>query len=388
MDMRSIMHLVEGRFDGENTYEYGASKAASDYASHVWYHGSEDDFDQFDPAAMRAFNRGFWFSENPKLTGYYGPNQYKCRLHLHNPLLVSEADYEAGKPNGPNSWLMKAKEGGHDAVIIQDIIDGDTMSTVCGVIDPSIIEVLDKDIYQDDIDEEVKFPLAKGVLDRARGSYGALVCVMNPKDFLRLTTVSNADLEHILHKDEFAPSVAAYKNVEHPVYNKNQYGMPYLNVDFESGKVLGHEGRHRAAMVVREGGTKFPCVLFFKSSMEWEVTYFREPVSVEDGEVVYGRGEHLEQMFKSQDDAEAFIAGLKKENANVDGEFYNTEIKTNALGGSTMKGSPRSEPDKWRYDPWKPEDMPDQLIGQFNSAIVVPKSRLRVGVVKGYSHYR
>lgn len=378
--------LEEGRFDDENTYQYGAQKTAEDYTRMVWYHGGEDDFDTFEGGRGRY--KGLWFAENPKLTGYYGPNQFKVRLHIKNPLIVSEEEYIAGKPNGPTSWLAKAESEGHDAVIIQDIIDGDTESTVCGVADPSIIEILDKDIYQDEIDEEVKFPLAKDVLSRARGSYGALLCVMNPMDFLRLTTVSEVDREHILHKDEFAPSVAAFKSGEHPKYNKNQYGIPYLNVDYESGQVVGHEGRHRAAMMVREGGTKFPCVLYFRSAMEFEVTYSREPISIENGEVVYGRGEYHEQIFKSQEEAEAFIDNLKAENKNIESDVYNSDIKNRALGGSTMKGSPRSIPSEWKYDAWKPEDMPNQLIGQFNSSVVVPKSDMKVGVVKGYGHYK
>lgn len=148
MDMRKLMQLMEGRFDTENTYQYGAQKAAAQYASHVWYHGSEDDFDQFESGHGRYF--ALWFAENPKLTGYYGANQYKVRLHFKNPLIVSEEEYNAGKPNGPTYWAKEAANGGHDAVIIQDIIDGDTESTVCGILDPQIVEILDKDIYVDE----------------------------------------------------------------------------------------------------------------------------------------------------------------------------------------------------------------------------------------------
>jgi hypothetical protein len=48
-----------------------------------------------------------------------------------------------------------------------------------------------------DLNEAARLPLRKNVLDRMRGSYGALVVTMDPKDFL-LLTASPSDLETIL----------------------------------------------------------------------------------------------------------------------------------------------------------------------------------------------
>ncbi len=374
MDMRALMAVVEGRFDDENAYEYGAAKSAAEYASHVWYHGSEEDFDAFVDTGRY---QGMWFAENPRLTGYYGPNQYKVRLNFKNPLIVTEAEYAAHKPNGPTSWAKKAQAEGHDAVIIQDIIDGDTESTVCGVIDPSIIEILDKDIYQDEI-EEARLPLRKDMIRGARGNYGALVAVMDPSDFIRLTTP--ADEVHQIYKDKFALSIADYESGADETFNKNQYNMPFLMVNHETGKVKGHEGRHRAAMVAKEGGKKFPCYLIFKHSYEYEVSYTKEPKWEETD------GEALTQTFKTTGELEQFVAELKRLNDDADHDYWYSNFNTETYGGGTMKGSPRSE--KWDYDAWLLDDMPEQLIGQYDELVVVPKSRMRIGLVKGYSHFK
>jgi len=150
MEIRELFeHIDEGRFDDENAYEYGTTKTAAEYGSHVWYHGSEADMKSFMSAKVRDSRFvGLWFAENPKLTGYYGPNQYKVKLGFKNPLIVSEDEYIENKPNGPGYWARKARDEGHDAVIIQDIIDGDTESTICCVFNPRIIRIIDKDLYQ------------------------------------------------------------------------------------------------------------------------------------------------------------------------------------------------------------------------------------------------
>jgi hypothetical protein len=139
--------INEGRFDDENSYAYGTTKTATEYAAHVWYHGSETDMKSFTSTAPRHSKYiGLWFAENPKLTGYYGPNQYKVKLNFKKPLVVSEEEYIKNKL-GPTYWARKARDEGYDAVIIQDIIDGDTESTICCVFNPKIIRIIDKDVY-------------------------------------------------------------------------------------------------------------------------------------------------------------------------------------------------------------------------------------------------
>lgn len=140
--------LMEGAFDVENTYEPGTNKSAAEYANQLWFHGTDEDFDEFRLGVRRMGDgRALWFSENPKMSGYYGPNQYKVKLHFHNPLIVGEAEYEE---QSKNEWISLARLQENDALIIQDIVDGDTISTICCVFDPSIVEILGKDIYKDE----------------------------------------------------------------------------------------------------------------------------------------------------------------------------------------------------------------------------------------------
>lgn len=326
--------------------------------------------------------RGFWFAENPKLTGYYGPSQYKVRLHITNPLIVSEEEFIAHKPNGPSFWAAKAEQAGHDSVIIQDIIDGDTESTVCCVFDSHLIEIVDKDIYQDELEEDVvtekNLPLRKGTVDNARGMYGALICVMDPNDFIRLTTGDEQAFNSIF-SDDFA-SLDDYKAGTHPNYNKSQYNMPWLGVIYPSGEVVQHEGRHRAAMVAKAGGRSFPCTLVFYAPTTWHVTY-------EKYEYESQKEEFLEKDFPTRAAANEFIEKLESLNDDPDHPYSYFGIKKNESGGGKLKGSPRSDPSKWQFAPWRPSDAPPMLVGQFNSSIRIPTNRMKFGVVKGYSHY-
>jgi hypothetical protein len=234
-----------------------------------------------------------------------------------------------------------------------------------------------------EIDEDVKFPLRKGVLGSARGNYAAMIAVMDPRDFIRLTT-PNKEIDQI-YKGKFASSVADYKSGVHPEFNKDQYNMPFLYVEHATGKVKGHEGRHRAAMVAKEGGKKFPCVLIFKELREWAVTYTEAPFT-EDGE--FGEGVDKEQTFSSQDEANAFQAKLKQLNNDVHHGSYYSRIEIETLGGGTMKGSPRSDPSNWEFKAWEHRDMPPQLVGQFDQSVIIPTDRMQHGVVKGYRHFK
>ena len=92
---------------------------------------------------------GFWFAENPKAVGYYGPNTVKVSLEIENPLLIDTETYYEYRV-GPSEWAKKAYVEGYDSAVIQDIVDGDTESTVACVFDPSRIKILKFDVYGDD----------------------------------------------------------------------------------------------------------------------------------------------------------------------------------------------------------------------------------------------
>jgi hypothetical protein len=80
---------------------------------------------------------------------------------------------------------------------------------------------------------------------------------LHPKDFLALTTPDDEHLEMIKSN---AKDVDFYNKAGSIVH-------PFLWFDLKSGKVDGHEGRHRAAAVLNSGGKtmKVALVAFNKS---------------------------------------------------------------------------------------------------------------------------
>jgi len=73
---------------------------------------------------------------------------------------------------------------------------------------------------------------------------------IDPRDFLKLTTQDEKHLQYIVFNAK-------------PVEQYNQWVRdgeilvsPYLNVDMHTGRVCGHEGRHRAAALIRDESAK------------------------------------------------------------------------------------------------------------------------------------
>ena len=225
---------------------------------------------------------------------------------------------------------------------------------------------------------EANLPLRKGAIANARGNYDALICVMNPIDFIRLTTEDEESLNRIF-TDEFS-SLDDF-NKEGSTYNKNSYNMPFLKVIHETGKVLGHEGRHRAAMIAKAGGKSFPCTIAFATNYTYEVSWSESDFAHEDADDV-----EKVQNFETIEDAREFVKKLEALNNRDDLTIFYSNVKLQVDGGSRMKGSPRSE--GWNYKPWSVSDVPAQFIGEFNPAMIIPTSKMRFGLVKGYRHYR
>jgi hypothetical protein len=238
-----------------------------------------------------------------------------------------------------------------------------------------------KALGEPELDEDARLPLRKGVVNGMRGEYAALVVVMDPNDFIRLTT-PESEVQQI-YKDKFALSVRDYDQGTDTSFNKNMYNMPFLIVTHATGQVEGHEGRHRAAMVAKEGGKRFPCVILFRTPAVFELTYSKSHKW--DDEEDATREEH---QFTNREEVKTFTDELEKLNHDANHDYWYSNFDTEALGRTKMRGSPRSDTTKWEYDAWTPEDMPDQLIGQYDPLVIVPKSRMKVGVVKGYSHYK
>jgi hypothetical protein len=82
----------------------------------------------------------------------------------------------------------------------------------------------------------------------------AYIAKMNPQDFLRMTTATEEGQQRILN--EAAPldeSSLQQTGRDNPIR---------LYIDEETGKIVGHEGRHRCVALARAGVTNVPVLLF------------------------------------------------------------------------------------------------------------------------------
>jgi len=79
---------------------------------------------------------------------------------------------------------------------------------------------------------------------------------MTPIDFLRLSTPNQAFIKDLM---------AASKDLDFynsPEVQKGMYVHPFIEFDNNTGKVTAHEGRNRAAAVIKAGGSVFLVALF------------------------------------------------------------------------------------------------------------------------------
>lgn len=236
-----------------------------------------------------------------------------------------------------------------------------------------------------DLLESYRLPLISGGVPNARGSYGAFLVTMNPNDFLKLTVTNDEELEHIvnrpfpLDRDEYT---------KHHSYNDGadfgRYPIPFLKVIFPSGKITGHEGRHRAAMIARNGGDKIPVIIYPYEHLGYEASY----KYWDDDEERYVTVNT--NPYDNEDEAEkAAYDALNQYPEDDRGDFLGTQVKIMNRGLKQLKGAPeRSNSSEYCYAAWTKEDFPDQLIGQFDRTVSVSSNRIKIGKIKGYHHYR
>lgn len=237
---------------------------------------------------------------------------------------------------------------------------------------------------------EANLKLVKGDLARLRGSYAAFIITMSPGDFLKLTACPS-DLEYI-SKHEFPKSAEVYRELRDTDKDFGAFNIPFLSIEWPTGKVVGHEGRHRALMVQRSGGTNFPVAIFMRAQHEYEVHYTKSNLDT------YEETQEVEQFGTDYKAARARADELKNWNANerkawtVDAPdqepILYRKVKVETLRGGEIKGSPNynNPDDYWDRRPYAVEDMPKRLISQYDDDISV--TNYRVGLVKGYRHFR
>jgi hypothetical protein len=225
-------------------------------------------------------------------------------------------------------------------------------------------------------------PLRKGAAKSARSNYGSLLAVMSPSDFLLLTTTDRQERQRII--DDPFNSLDAYdkgpetENELGAIFHKSQYNMPYLNVLYPSGQVVGHEGRHRAAMVLKAHGNKFPVALYFQSEIVYTVRYTQYDTNEDTDD-----GIQKVEQFPDLEAARQRLAELKQLSYSEDAPSYYSSIRLDHVGGEKLRGHPgRSDFRNWKYAPWNPTDMPPFLIGQFDGSIRIATTRMAVGALK------
>jgi len=87
-------------------------------------------------------------------------------------------------------------------------------------------------------------------LDTLRDLKGAGAVKMTPRAFLRLTTIRGPDRWIAEMADEIRP----LDDYNRWTRERAIQNAPFLKVDEKSQRVIGHEGRHRAAALERAGG--------------------------------------------------------------------------------------------------------------------------------------
>lgn len=116
-----------------------------------------------------------WFSNSKDAVDFYysGP-EHGTKIHaeveMKNPLVVSYDDFVRER-QGPTWWQAKAAQEGHDGVIIQDIQDGDRVSTVFAPVvkqnsEPQIREISREGIKQGETTNALQEPSTGKILQR------------------------------------------------------------------------------------------------------------------------------------------------------------------------------------------------------------------------------
>ena len=229
--------------------------------------------------------------------------------------------------------------------------------------------------------EAATLPLRSGAIRNAHGAYGAFIVVMSPSDFLELTTTDTKEMTSIRARQ--FPKPADQYNQEHEGMGlkAGRFDMPFLYVQFPSGKVVGHEGRHRAAMIEASGGKSFPVMIYPREQNRYTVTDYYHDDDWNDHEI-----ETVYHSHKDANDHEFKLlhASLRDEPMINGWNYDKTKIKT--FNGDKLRGAPARSLKPYQYAAWKVEDFPKQLLGQFNTWSKV--TRFKVGLVKGYTHHR
>jgi hypothetical protein len=158
---------------------------------------------------------------------------------------------------------------------------------------------------------------------QARGNKNQLIILINPMDFLKLTSPPG-EIETFMRNTQGLLAYNRYaKSGENII-------MPFLRILVNGiyGKVTAHEGRHRAAAVIKAGGDWMRVAVELKANRDYEP-----------------------QMYKDA------IAKYGYPKSNL--EYYMTE-----------------------------KDLPKKILGQYDSQVIIDSSNLRIEQGDFLSKYR
>ena len=117
----------------------------------------------------------------------------------------------------------------------------------------------------------MKICISKGLrLDKenyrqAKGNKQAGTLIINPSDFLKLTTYTDDGIDEIMKDsktlEEYNEFTKAGKSILMPWLDISLDGKKYGGDVVKVGQVIGHEGRHRAAALVKACVSRMPISL-------------------------------------------------------------------------------------------------------------------------------
>ncbi len=222
-------------------------------------------------------NIGFFFASDYDNAGGYGSRVYSVYLNLTNPLVIdcNNADYSEirydGQVKDTYDWAKWAKQKGHDGVIFKNIRDGVGYEYMQQSIDEYVAfrsnQIKLTTNKQPTRDADIRFALSDSVVnvDSANETaawtservtdlidrYGATnprytqayATWINPADFVKATTVNQTRRNQIY--DEAG-------NLDIDALSRETQ-TPYLTVDYETMRIIRHEGRHRMAALAKAG---------------------------------------------------------------------------------------------------------------------------------------
>jgi hypothetical protein len=155
------------------------------------------------------------------------------------------------------------------------------------------------------------------MMSQAKANKCIGMMTMNPYDFIRLT-INQGDVDQWIKEEaEYTKTVEEYNEFAR---KGDSIHPPWLEIDMETGKVVGHEGRHRSAALIKEGVKQIPVAVMLRKGSR-ESGYWAE---------YYVSGEDPKFPYKKR------FYGLKDIPKVWTGQFYNGVRVTPDL--STFKG--------------------------------------------------